>query len=123
MLGLGALRAFTTPDARGHGTHEQLGLPPCMMLEFTGIPCPGCGVTTAMSSFVHGDFAGAVKTQPFGALIAAGLVIASAFALLETVRGKDAWAGFRHRWRPWMSWSVGAWMLAAWGYKIIALRA
>src|SRR4051812_17322272 len=27
----------------GTGTHEQLGLPACGLLEHTGYPCPTCG--------------------------------------------------------------------------------
>jgi len=117
------LGALTTPDPRGHGTHEQLGLPPCMLMQFTGVPCPGCGVTTAWSCFAHGEFVAAIRVQPFGALLAACVVIVSTLALVETVRGKDAWSGFRRTWRPWMSWSLGAAMLASWVYKIFVLRA
>ena len=123
LIALVVLREFTTPDPRGHSTHEQLGLPACMMLEYTGIPCPGCGVTTAMSSFAHGDLSGAVKTQPFGLLIALLILVVSAFALIDTLRGKDAWAEFGRRRKPWMYWGLGAAMLVAWSYKIIALRA
>jgi len=123
VLGLVLLGALTTPDPRGHGTHEQLGLPRCMFLEYTGIPCPGCGVTTAMSSFAHGEFGAAIRVQPFGVLIAAGIVLFFAIALLDTLRNKDAWAEFRRRWKPWMSWCLGVALLAAWCYKIAVTRA
>ena len=35
------------PDARGHGTHERLGMLPCSWPQSLGLPCPTCGVTTA----------------------------------------------------------------------------
>jgi hypothetical protein len=55
------------PDARGHGTHEQLGLPPCGFLEWTGIPCPGCGLTTAFAHLARGEVVAAFQANP-GAL-------------------------------------------------------
>ncbi|MCA9610613.1 MAG: hypothetical protein KC619_33690, partial [Myxococcales bacterium] len=33
--------AMLTPSPEGHGTHTQLGLPPCGFLVYTGYPCPG----------------------------------------------------------------------------------
>lgn len=43
------------PSASGHGTHEELGLPPCPSAAFMDRPCPGCGLTTSISAFLHGD--------------------------------------------------------------------
>lgn len=42
------------PDARGFGTHEQLGLLPCAFSKTTGVPCPGCGLTTSFAHMAHG---------------------------------------------------------------------
>src|SRR5204863_10072293 len=69
---LGALVIFVVlalwirPDPRGFGTHEQLGLPACKMMEWTGIPCPGCGVTTSLALFGRGRFFAALHNQPLG---------------------------------------------------------
>lgn len=38
------LALFVTPDERGYGTHEKLGLPACVSMKVLGVPCPGCGV-------------------------------------------------------------------------------
>ena len=122
VIGLVVLRVFTTPDPHGHGTHEQLGLPPCSMMQLTGFPCPGCGVTTSFSYLVHGDWKQAVVTQPFGVLLAIGAVSIFAWAMIETLGGRDAWVDFRRFVRPWMYVGVGVAMLAAWAYKIAALR-
>lgn len=60
-------------DAAGrplsHGTHRQLGLPPCMLDLVTGLPCPACGVTTSVALLAHGDVAAAWHTNWAGAVI------------------------------------------------------
>lgn len=44
------------PSPNGMGTHQQLGLPPCTMRMLAGIRCPGCGMTTSWSHFMHGQW-------------------------------------------------------------------
>lgn len=58
-----------TPAPEGMGTHQQLGLPPCGFLVVTGIPCPGCGLTTSFSHMVRGEFTGATRANPFGVML------------------------------------------------------
>jgi hypothetical protein len=119
VLGVLALGILTTPDARGHSTHEQLGLPACALMEFTGFPCPGCGVTTSLSHLAHGHWRAALAAQPIGVALALAAGFALLWSSLATVRGGDVWASFRKTWRPWMSWSLAAAMLAGWIYKIV----
>ncbi len=54
--------AWLRPDGRGFGTHQQLGLPPCMFEAMVGVPCPGCGLTTSFAHMAHGHV-----FQAFGA--------------------------------------------------------
>ncbi len=54
------------PDPSGHGTHTQLGLPPCGFLVATGYPCAGCGMTTAFAHMVRGQVLRAVAANPAG---------------------------------------------------------
>ncbi len=66
-----------------HGTHRQLGLPPCILLSTCGFPCPSCGMTTAVSLLVHGDPAAALRANWAGAFLGgAGLVAMLWLALL-----------------------------------------
>src|SRR5262245_38782296 len=58
------------PDARGWGTHEQLGLPPCMLYAVTGIRCPACGMTTSWALVTHGRLAEALATHTIGTVLA-----------------------------------------------------
>jgi hypothetical protein len=58
-----------SPDPAGHGTHTQLGLPPCGFLLVTGLPCPGCGLTTSFAHMIRLQVAGAFGANPFGVLL------------------------------------------------------
>ncbi len=58
--------AMIEPDARGFGSHTQLGLPPCGFLTLTGLPCPGCGLTTAFAHGIRGQWWLAASANPLG---------------------------------------------------------
>ncbi len=108
--------ALVHPDARGIGTHEQLGLEPCGWPVAYGIPCPTCGCTTAACHLVHGHLFTAFRVQPFGAM----------FMLVSVLLGLHA------LWCLWRRWSFAdllvrlpVWrllgaglllLLASWGY-------
>ncbi len=79
--------AFLTPNPVGHGTHTQLGLPPCGFYVFTGIPCPGCGLTTCFSYMMRLDVVGAAYANPFGIMLWLTTVAVVPVATLGLVRG------------------------------------
>ena len=56
---------FLEPDPSGNGTHEQLGLPSCLICRAFNIEkCPSCGMTTAITHIMHGNWSQANKTHP-----------------------------------------------------------
>lgn len=61
--------AWLRPDARGFGTHQQLGLPPCMFEAMVGVPCPGCGLTTSFAHMAHGQPLAAFGAHLMGPLL------------------------------------------------------
>lgn len=114
-----ALACAIDPDPRGHGTHEQLGLPPCGLVAEYGIPCPSCGFTTTFAFSVRLRFWEALQTQPFGVLVFLGfafavpLGVAVGWRRFSVLHATDSW--------PW--WRIlGLTMLlylAGWGYKLL----
>lgn len=118
-LGVLALAAWLDPSARGHGTHTQIGLPPCAWAIWFDKPCPTCGMTTAFSHAGEGRWIAAFLTQPAGAvmglLTAAGFWLAGHAALTGSRIGSAASSLLRPRVATLMV--VG--FIAAWGYKIL----
>lgn len=122
VAGVVVLATLVEPDPRGYGTHEKLGLPPCRMLDWTGFPCPGCGVTTSIALAAHGHIAAAWHNQPFGLVVALLAPLAALWALVQHLRGRDL-ARELSRLRPgW--WGIGAGLAAAagWAWKIALVR-
>lgn len=82
-----ATAATLTPSPLGHGTHTQLGLPPCGFLLVTGYPCPGCGLTTAFANMTHGHAIAAAHANAFGVLLFLVSAATVPLAVLGFVRG------------------------------------
>lgn len=78
---------FLHPSASGHGTHTQLGLPPCGFLVVTGLPCPGCGLTTSFANMVRGHVVDAAHANAFGILLFLVSFATIPLALVGFVRG------------------------------------
>jgi hypothetical protein len=47
----------------------------CPIRAVTGLPCPGCGLTTATLELLRGDVAGSLQTHAFAPIFLAGLVL------------------------------------------------
>ena len=75
------------PDPRGYGTHTQLGLPPCGFLTLTGFPCTGCGLTTAFSYGVRGQWWLAGTANPLGLVLFLIVCATIPISVLAVVRG------------------------------------
>lgn len=75
-----------TPSIAGHGTHTQLGLPPCGFLVYTGYPCPGCGLTTSFSHMIRLQVFGAFQANSFGILLFLCTAASIPISLLGLVR-------------------------------------
>lgn len=109
-LAVTAIGLYLTPNPNGHGTHHQLGLPPCAMPMLYHRLCPGCGLTTSFTNLVHGDIGSAFRANLLGP------ILYSAFTVTALI---CAYAYFRKlRWNTdakWFTWSlvglVGAYLI------------
>ncbi len=84
------------------------GLPgwACPFKQLTGIPCPGCGLTTATGQLVHAEFGASLRTHAFAPIFVAAFLLmvivivlpkdlsqrlVSAIAQVERTSGATAW--------------------------------
>lgn len=61
----------------------------CPIRAFTGIPCPGCGLTRSFIAVCHGDLSTAFNHHLFGPILFLGFVLVSLYLLLELVLRKS----------------------------------
>lgn len=119
ILGFGV---WLTPNAKGVGTHEELGLSPCSYLAITGYPCATCGMTTAVTHAAHGQLLSAFHVQPAGALFAIALAMAAIMAFYSLVSGVSLAPLGQALWRPRVLFIVLGIVLVAWAYKALLVR-
>lgn len=91
LLGLLLAATMLQPSSLGHGTHRQLGLPPCTFWVLFGRPCPTCGMTTAWAHLVRGQWVGACRANFGGTLLGMLAMVATPWLLASAWRG--AWFG------------------------------
>ncbi|MFT5285192.1 MAG: hypothetical protein ACI8TQ_001354 [Planctomycetota bacterium] len=120
-LGLVVMAMFFKPDERGFGTHEQLGMSPCFLLEDFGFPCPGCGVTTSVTLATHGQLLDSLLTQPLGLVLVVSTALFSLWTLFGLVRGRDTYVAFRKLPLRGFGAAAVAVTLFSWIYKCIVL--
>ena len=113
-----AFGAWLRPDPRGYGTHEKLGLPPCVMMKWLHVPCPGCGVTTAVALAAHGRILDSARTQPFGLLVPLAIPAAAIWAIVGHFRGRDLYRDLTSIKLGAWTWWLAAVIAAAWAYKM-----
>jgi hypothetical protein len=110
------------PSSRGVGTHEQLGLPACAFLHFTGIPCPSCGLTTSFAHAARLHFYEAFVAQPFGLVLfcLTALSVPLSFYLIYSRVSWDR-VFYSARFNRAMYIMIALYLLG-WLYKIVAMK-
>jgi hypothetical protein len=104
-VGVLAVAAWLEPDARGYGTHAQLGLPPCGFRWLTGVACPGCGLTTSFAHAIRGQWALAGAVHPLGVVLFVAVCASLPISIVAALRGWSFGAVFDR-------FALGRWGLA-----------
>ncbi len=66
----------------------------CIFKYVTGIPCPSCGTTRAVMSFLEGDFLGPIQFNPLGYFYIVALVVLPFWLLLDIFSNKKTLIDF-----------------------------
>jgi Protein of unknown function (DUF2752) len=110
------------PSSNGFGTHRQLGLPPCAFLHFTGVPCPGCGLTTSVAHAARLHFYESVITQPFGMVVFIFAVLSVPLSIYF-IRRRVPWSRLnRLRGINLVIYLTSALLVLSWLYKIAVMK-
>lgn len=112
--------ALLHPDARGYGTHEQVGLGPCGFPVYVGLPCPSCGMSTAFAYTVRGQWLRAAYAQPMGWLVCVATMAAVPVGLWCFWRGRVIEVNWYRVNAAWMVLVILLLFLAAWAFKIVS---
>lgn len=83
FAGVALVASRLPPNPLGFGTHRALGLPPCPFLYFTGLKCPGCGLTTSFACLMHLQWVKAFQAHPLGPFLFLLFALLAIFSLLE----------------------------------------
>lgn len=111
--------ANLSPSPTGMGTHLQLGLPPCSLLERSGVPCPSCGMTTAFSLAVRLQLAQSFRTQPAGAILAVSAALFFWIAFYTALTGIPVYKLVKLP-PAWLTATLAlSILLLAWAYKVL----
>ncbi len=77
-------------------THQPSPLG-CPFRFFTGIPCPGCGMTRSFLAIAQADFSNALSEHVFGPVLFAACLVAITHLIAELVVGRKIY-GFYQQW-------------------------
>jgi hypothetical protein len=113
------LSARLHPSPDGHGTHSQLGLPPCGWVIMFNKPCPTCGMTTSFAHLAHGQVLESLRAQPAGTVLAVATAAAFWIALHAALTASRAPIMFIRLLKPRFLWILAGFWLASWVYKIV----
>jgi hypothetical protein len=113
------IRAATlVPSPSGVGTHSEMGLAACAFYERTGVPCPGCGMTTSFAWFARGNVAASFYVQPLGFLLAVVTAVCAVGGAYVAITGRALYRLLRIVPSRYYLLPSLLFATAAWGWKI-----
>jgi hypothetical protein len=112
------IAARLEPSPTGVGSHREMGLQSCQLLNRSGLPCPSCGMTTSFTWFVRGNLVASAYVQPMGMVVALATACCVWIGAYIAITGRPV-----HRLLlqlPARAWLIGllSFTIAAWAWKI-----
>ena len=89
------IATYLQPDSRGHGTHQQLGLPPCTFEFLLHFPCPACGMTTSWAYAVRGQWQQSIQVNLGGFVFFLLAAMSVPTLVAAAILGRSPWPGLR----------------------------
>jgi len=112
-----------TPNPIGHGTHTQLGLPPCGFLLWTGVPCPGCGLTTCFAHMIRFEVVDAARANVFGVPLFLITLVGGLVAMVAFVRGLPVMATLERLQVEKIALAIAVCSITVWAVRIAVILA
>jgi hypothetical protein len=111
--------ACLTPSRRGMGTHQQLGLPPCSMVQILGVRCPACGMTTSWAHLLKGQVFSSLRANAGGTLLGLAALALAPWSLLTALRGRWFWVAPRDEVLLVVSLTIAAVTIVDWLVRVV----
>lgn len=112
--------AFLTPNRNGMGTHQQLGLPPCSMVQILRVRCPACGMTTSWAYLLNGQVLSSLRANAGGTLLGLAALAAAPWSLATALRGRWFWMAPRDEWLLVVGLTIAAVTIVDWVLRVAA---
>lgn len=74
--------------------NSGLDLTVCVFKRVTGLPCPSCGTTRAVSYLFNGEIVKSLFLNPFGILVAVIMVVSPGWIIWDTIAKKQSFYNF-----------------------------
>jgi hypothetical protein len=91
-------------------------MPPCSLLQHTGLPCPTCGLTTSFANSVRLRLGAAVHANPVGPILTAGVLALAVAGAAQGLTGREIVNPLARR--TWWLWALLAAVLGGWAIKL-----